>query len=422
MKCGSNKFCVGFEPDHKVYCYGNKDGCLWGQNSCNTDQDCKQYSTSSAKYTDGDTPECGKNDLGWRGDACPDPYARGELNYVQTKFNEAKAEYIDLMGKLETSCFSDGKSKDLILNYQVKNGDSDLYDSTSNSNGTVFNNPSYSNGGPGKGYLSLESSQSQYILTQESLNSHLNGTSISVFLWIYPTGDGIVLTELGQSGINQSWHDSQIEIVNEVIKFSVWPYSVVLEHPISLNEWYHVGFVYNQQEAKLTAYVNGVDVASGNMTRAAPNDYSMNLFYAIGATDWTNMGNGGYGNFRFAGMQVYNTALSSSQVQKQYQIPDVTKQCKRADELNTSMQTKLIEMSKLLKTSQQTLPEHQTLLDLAAQLETEKGLLQTVRMENEDLNVLADINHYEWIFWFVFALSIFGLLVYLKNKSHNGDL
>lgn len=418
MKCGSNKFCLGFEPDNKVYCYGSKDGCLWGQNSCNTDQDCNKYSTSSAKYTDGDTPECGKNQ-GWRGDACPDPYALAEFKSASSIFNEVKAEYMDIMDKLQTSCLSDGtKSKDLILNYQVKNDDSVLYDSTSNSNATVFNNPSYSTGGPGNGYLTLESSKSQYILTKQSLNSHLNGTgtSISVFLWIYPTGDGIVLTELGQSGINQSWHDSQIEIVNGIMKFTVWPYSVILEHPISLNQWYHVGFVYNQKETKLTAYVNGAEVASGNMTRQAPNEYSSNQFYAIGAMDWTNMGNGGYGNFGFAGMQVYNTPLTSSQVQKTYQGLDVSKQCKRADELNTSMQTTLIEMSKLLKSNPQTLPEQKTLLDLAAQLETARDLLRTVRMEQDDLNVLADNNHIQWVLWFISALIVFIILVYLLTK------
>ena len=50
MRCGKNKFCVGFEGN-RVYCYGKSDGCLWDSNDCSTDQDCKKYSTQSAKYT-----------------------------------------------------------------------------------------------------------------------------------------------------------------------------------------------------------------------------------------------------------------------------------------------------------------------------------------------------------------------------------
>jgi len=53
IKCGSHKFCASAEPNtQKVFCYGDRGGCLWGQNSCNTDNDCKKYDASSPKYTD----------------------------------------------------------------------------------------------------------------------------------------------------------------------------------------------------------------------------------------------------------------------------------------------------------------------------------------------------------------------------------
>jgi len=78
MKCGSNKFCVGFEPDNKVYCYGDNNGCKWNSNDCNTDQDCiDKYTTSSPKFTDGDRPSCSNiTSTNWRTpDACPNPYS-----------------------------------------------------------------------------------------------------------------------------------------------------------------------------------------------------------------------------------------------------------------------------------------------------------------------------------------------------------
>ena len=54
----SNKFCVGFQSDHKVYCYGMGGGCKWNSNDCNTDQDCSKYNLNSARYTDGDLLSC----------------------------------------------------------------------------------------------------------------------------------------------------------------------------------------------------------------------------------------------------------------------------------------------------------------------------------------------------------------------------
>lgn len=76
IKCGSNKFCIGFEPDNKVYCYGSSGACLWGQGDCVTDQDCKnKYSSTSPKYTDGTVLSCSNkfSPQDWRiPDACPD--------------------------------------------------------------------------------------------------------------------------------------------------------------------------------------------------------------------------------------------------------------------------------------------------------------------------------------------------------------
>ena len=145
MKCGSNKFCLGFESDNKVYCYGSNGGCLWGQNSCNTDQDCNKFTESSPKYTDGDTPDCNNPNLGWRGDACPNPYAikkcdsskkstpppsqpvysmnnssyavtsdtgtEVELYAAEAKFDESKTEYVALMNTLQTSCLGNASSQ-----------------------------------------------------------------------------------------------------------------------------------------------------------------------------------------------------------------------------------------------------------------------------------------------------------------------
>jgi hypothetical protein len=76
MVCGRNNFCVGYEADEKVYCYGNSSQCLWGKNDCYTDNQCKgKYTLNSAKYTDNDKPKCSNiPNKSWRTDACPNFY------------------------------------------------------------------------------------------------------------------------------------------------------------------------------------------------------------------------------------------------------------------------------------------------------------------------------------------------------------
>merc|ERR1719321_734655 len=70
-KCGSNNFCLGFEDDGRVYCYGTSNGCMWEKDDCSSDADCvsKYSSPSSPKYTDWDSPAC-PGASNWRGDAC----------------------------------------------------------------------------------------------------------------------------------------------------------------------------------------------------------------------------------------------------------------------------------------------------------------------------------------------------------------
>lgn len=79
MVCGTNNFCVGYEPDSNIYCYGDKKGCLWNSipNSCNSDNDCRSmYDINSNKYTDGNSPKCPITDGSWRADACPNNYSK----------------------------------------------------------------------------------------------------------------------------------------------------------------------------------------------------------------------------------------------------------------------------------------------------------------------------------------------------------
>jgi hypothetical protein len=197
-------------------------------------------------------------------------------------------------------------------------------DDVGNSNATLANIPTYSSSNGG--YITLNGSN-QYIMTSTSLNAQISGTSPSkstaqsIFIWCYPTEQGIVVSEIGQAAINQSWHDSNIEITSSgVVDFSVWHGSLsnkVSSTAKSFNNWYHLGWTYSG--TTLTAYINGASVGTATLTRQAPFNNGFNLHYALGATDGTRMGSdGSYCAMRVGSFQVYNRALTSDEVLTNY--------------------------------------------------------------------------------------------------------
>jgi|GEM_PF-2366100 hypothetical protein len=200
----------------------------------------------------------------------------------------------------------------MTIRYEVSDansysGSTTLTDLMGNVNAALYNNPTYTS--TGTKYLNLNSGASTYLLTG-SIGSTYNE---SVFMWVYPTADGVLLSELGGSAINSGWHDSQIEMVGGTMKFSLWPSSVITSSVATpINMWHYVGYTYDG--TTLTAYVNGTIAGSINVTRSAPAD----LYYGIGGLEGTHMGNGGYGNFRLNAFHYYKRALSLNEVKLNY--------------------------------------------------------------------------------------------------------
>jgi len=216
----------------------------------------------------------------------------------------------------------------LILNYNINDTLSypgtgtTITDLQANSNATTANNPIYTSSGGG--YLTFNGTN-QYLVTNTSLASKLlppnTSTVISIFIWVYPMDNGVILTELGTSTPNTMWHNSQIEMVSGKLRFSVWTsnYSLLESNiPTPLNAWYYVGFTYNGTTLK--AYVNGQAAGTRDYTRITPNSAAQGLFYAVASSDLTNRGDGSYANMRFGGMQVYNIELSESNVLTNYDV------------------------------------------------------------------------------------------------------
>lgn len=171
------------------------------------------------------------------------------------------------------------------------------------------------------GFVSFNGT-SQYLVTPDlrpyfkTVNTSLQ-SSFSMSFWIYPTQlNGVLVSELNSQTPSGGWHASNIEIVNGIIKYRVWPSSAaVSSSSVTLNQWYHIAMVYDGSNLK--GYLNGVLQGSLTYTREIPTSAQN---YAIGAPETTNMGAGGYGGFNLAQFKLYQLPLTDSDILQEYNI------------------------------------------------------------------------------------------------------
>jgi hypothetical protein len=152
-----------------------------------------------------------------------------------------------------------------------------------------------------------------YTITQTNLYSYFPDLSETMFIWAKSTGAGNIVSELGQTTINASWHDSNIEITaGGVVSMSVWHGSLtnkVVGPALSFNTWYSLGWTYDG--TTFTGYVNGYSIGTTTFTRQRNGSA---LHYTIGGIDTTNMGTSGYWAGVFSNFQVYNRALTANEM------------------------------------------------------------------------------------------------------------
>jgi hypothetical protein len=231
-------------------------------------------------------------------------------------------------------------STGLILNYDIQNTDSysgsgtAVVDLMGNSNATLTAGPTYSSAGPR--YI-LFNGSTQYLMTNTSLNSKLSPVNtsiiISFFTWVYPQGDGVIISEQGTTPPNTGWYDAQIQLYGGTMYFNVWNNNYATSKVSSsiatpLNAWHYVGITYDG--TTLRAYVNGAAAGSNAIARLTPgNDVGgRSLLYNIAGACPTNMGptqsDGTASNMRLGAFQVYNVALTAAQVLANYNATRAT--------------------------------------------------------------------------------------------------
>lgn len=186
-------------------------------------------------------------------------------------------------------------------------------------NGTLTNGPTFSD--VNKMSLNFDGIN-DYLLTGNLATRVGSDNPVSFFTWVYPTGNGVIVSEIGQTTINSGWHDSQLEMVAGKLKFGIWDVTyghaiTITSDTVPLNTWYYAGLTYSG--TTLTAYINGQSVGTQTTTRFAPVTNGNGQYYALGAADSTSRGDGSYGDFRLGSFHVYDAALDASTVLRNYQ-------------------------------------------------------------------------------------------------------
>ena len=196
-------------------------------------------------------------------------------------------------------------------------------DTIGNSNSTLHGSPAYStdNGG----YISFVGSSSQYLINNDNLAGYFAGTApnkstvISAAMWIYPTGNGVILDETSQNG----WHNAVIAMVGGTMKFGFWNgglSSMTSTISTPLNNWYHVVLTYDG--TTMIAYINGAVACTKAVVRITPYNLSpiKPIYYALGLADATSFGDTTYGDFNLGMFELLDGPLSSREVNNRFQF------------------------------------------------------------------------------------------------------
>ena len=156
--------------------------------------------------------------------------------------------------------------------------------------------------------------EGDYALTAADMQASFAGGDITAAVWIKPAAGGVVIDELGQHELEGGWHDSQIEIMDDgEVKVRVWQIEGLSIGKIKMNEWHHVVMRYNSKDQSLDGFVDGIKAESKVSGEKKWSD-SGNTYYAFGAKDSTNLGQGAFFKGLMDDIRIYNRALTDDEV------------------------------------------------------------------------------------------------------------
>jgi len=209
-----------------------------------------------------------------------------------------------------------------IVEYDFSNLDSypgtgaTVYDLKDGINAQLFNSPTYVGSGPK--YISFNGSN-QYLVTTTDLSPYFfeYPNKITLSIWVYPSDNGVIISERGQTALAAGWHTSQIEMVGSTAEFGMWSstglQSIASSIPTPLSNWYYLTLKYDGFD--MTAYVNGATAGSLTFDIEPPYENPLyGLYYTIAAGDGTNMGDGSYSNMRLGSFDVHSIDLTYEEI------------------------------------------------------------------------------------------------------------
>lgn len=209
----------------------------------------------------------------------------------------------------------------LVADYDVSSYTSGptLVNIKSSINATLYNSPTYTNTG---GRHLTFNGFNQYAITN-NLASQFTSTAISVVAWVFPTGNGVIASELNVPNTSSGWHESVIEITgSNTLRVGLWNGMGItqLSTPITLNTWNMVCITYDG--TTMRGYLNNVSFGSVNFSRQAAFLHGGNgqQHFAFGLSDATNMGHGGFGSFRLGIIQFYNRAITIDEIDRTFNL------------------------------------------------------------------------------------------------------
>lgn len=224
-------------------------------------------------------------------------YSHSSLSYVEN----------DLLLYYDASIFASYSGSGSTINDLSKN----------NRNGTIVGSPPWTSN-----YFTFSN---DHIITPDLDQVVTIGDEAhSVEVWVYPTGNGVIASHLGQSAIDSGFHNSIIELVSGQVEFGLWNgTSITSTGPtgaLTLNQWHQIVLTYNGHGSPVKGYIDSVLVGqTANVNFNSPMDNSSSEFrIAFGAEDSTSQGDGSYFDGRFGIARVYGRALTDAEIVQNY--------------------------------------------------------------------------------------------------------
>jgi hypothetical protein len=225
-------------------------------------------------------------------------YAHSSLSYVEN----------DLLLYYDASIFASYSGSGSTINDLSKN----------NRNGTIVGSPLWNSAG----YFTFSN---DYIITPDLDQVITIGDEAhSVEVWINPTNNGVIASHLGQSAVDDGYHNSIIELVSGQVEFGLWTGTGITSTggtgALSFNEWHQLVLTYGGHGTPVKGYIDGVLVGqTANLNFSSPMDNLTSEFrIAFGALDSTSQGDGTYFDGRFGIARVYGRALTDAEIVQNY--------------------------------------------------------------------------------------------------------